>query len=415
MQITVTSADTTESRIYTLNFVHVNAELSAISVPGATLKPALAPGIYSYTAEMAAGAVLPTVSATAAGDASIVITQPDEKTKQAIILVKLNSSNYTKKYTIDFTFRQSIEEAVAAALDKVKKLTVTNDTTANDIMSAVQSVVTNGDITLTWKTPFSKTEATSSKNGFISAVISLTLSGKSANIEVRKTLSKLSDGTPSGGGGGGGGGTVSLGEPSIDNQTILNITAKPNENTDIYKEVRGHWAEKAVIALSEKGIVKGNGTSFALENAVTRAEFIAMLVRACNFELPPYSNTFTDVNSSDWFAQSVEAAKERGIVSGYDGKFNPYGTASREEAVKMLVSACELLNGEIAIENDIAFTDSHNISTWAILYVQKAVGKNLVHGFDTGEFLPKATLTRAQAMTLVYRLIGDNEDAEEMR
>ena len=421
VHITVTSKDTTATRIYTLNFVHANADLSAISVQGATLTPALTPGIYNYTAEMAAGATLPTVDATAAGDASVIITQPDIKTNKAIIVVKANGSEYSKKYTISFTFRQSLEDAMAAALDAVRVYSATNATEEGDIMALVKGAVTNPDISITWKNAFSKNAATTENNGLVSGTLTFTLSGVSADIQIRKTISKLSGGLPSGdggsgGGGGGGGGSsnVSFGTPTIDNDAVLD-TAKQENTTDKYKEVRGHWAEKEVIVLSEKGIVKGNGTSFALEYTVTRAEFITMLVRACEIEILPYNNAFSDVKNSDWFAQYIEAAVKAGIAGGYDGRFNPQGTATREEAVKMLVGAYEMHSGEIEHEDDADFTDGDTISEWAVQYVQKAVAKKFVKGFETGEFMPRATLTRAQAMTLIYRLTLKNENAEEMR
>lgn len=416
-EITVTAADGITMKKYTVNFVYANAELSSINVGSAILMPALTPGVYTYTAELPAGESLPIVNAVAAGDADVIITQPESKTNKAIIIVKARGSNYSKTYTLNFTFRQSLEAAIAAALDAVRGYNATNATEATDIMTLVQGVVTNTDISITWNDAFSKNAATTDSSGLVSGTLTLTLSGVSSDVQIRKTISKLSGGVSSGdggsgGGGGGGSSNVSFGTPTIDNNAVLDA-AKQENTTDKYKEVRGHWAEKEVIALSEKGIVKGNGTSFALEDTVTRAEFITMLVRACEIEILPYNNAFSDVKNSDWFAQYIEAAVRVGIAGGYDGLFNPQGTATREEAVKMLVGAYEMRIGEISHQNDAEFTDGGAISEWAVPYVQKAVAKELVKGFETGEFMPRATLTRAQAMTLIYRLIQNN--AEEMR
>ena len=419
-QISVTSKDTTSFRVYTLNFVYVNAELSELIIPGAELKPALKSGMYEYTAFLAPGAVIPDISATAE-NATVTITQANEKNKKAIIKVLANGANYSKTYTINFAFRQSLEEAVSAAMDCVKKLNVANNTTAEDIINAVKNVITNNDISISHNISFEKEKATSKSSGLITAIIKLTLGTESTEVKIRKVIPALSDDNKTlsggGGGGGGGGGNVSMGTPSISNEAILNAQSSKKESNNMYEEISGHWAEKEVLALNKKGIVKGNGNSFALEDTVTRAEFITMLIRACNLEVIPYGNAFNDVKENDWFAQYVETARVSGIASGYDNKFNPLGTTSREEAVKMIVSAYEMLLGEIhnAEETDIVFTDSDEISQWSEVYIKKASAKNLVNGFETGEFRPKDTLTRAQAMTIIYRLIEADENAEEKR
>ena len=59
----------------------------------------------------------------------------------------------------------------------------------------------------------------------------------------------------------------------------------------------------------EKGIVYGPGDTLALKNAVTRAEFTALLVRALGLEETAYNGTFSD-----------------------GGLFAPQGTALREQA-----------------------------------------------------------------------------------
>jgi len=48
------------------------------------------------------------------------------------------------------------------------------------------------------------------------------------------------------------------------------------------------------------------------ENSVTRAEFLTMMVRGCNFALVPYEEgTFSDVKSDDWFSTNVMTAKKK--------------------------------------------------------------------------------------------------------
>lgn len=53
---------------------------------------------------------------------------------------------------------------------------------------------------------------------------------------------------------------------------------------------------------------------------------------------------FTDVLQSDWFCGFVGAASKAGIVNGVgNGKFNPQGAITREQAATMLARASKTL------------------------------------------------------------------------
>ena len=411
VQIKVTSKDGTQARVYNVTFEYVNVQLSELSVEGVAITPSFLPGVYEYFAEIASEEEIPVVSATAVGDAEIKITQADKKTMKAIVEVKLKGTDYKKTYTVNFKLKQSLEETIASVLDALKKFKASNDTTKEEIVSLIEKSITNKDVVISLES-YNKEKATTKKAGLIRGVLGLTLGDISTNVEISKTLSKLSDSGSSGGGGGGGsssgGGTsaVSLGNAS--SLPINNVGDKTQEeNKDMFSEIRGHWAEKEVIALKNKGIVEGNGESFALDDEVTRAEFITMLIRAYNIGTLPYNNAFDDVKDTDWFAPFIQTATEKGIIEGAYGQVNPKKTTSREEAVKMLVSAYEIMTGKIEDAKEINFTDNEKISGWAKEYIEKAVSKGFVKGYETGEFGAKDTLNRAQAMAMIYRLISD--------
>lgn len=71
---------------------------------------------------------------------------------------------------------------------------------------------------------------------------------------------------------------------------------------------------------------------------------------------------FSDVNSSDWFADSVEELTTIGVIEGYsDGTFRPSNNANRAEIAEMLSRMLEYIeNGEVSIEefNPLARVDS---------------------------------------------------------
>lgn len=100
----------------------------------------------------------------------------------------------------------------------------------------------------------------------------------------------------------------------------------------------------AIQALSALGIVEGcDDGSFHPQDAVTRAEFTAMLARVFGFDARSMSSghaTFMDVPASHWAAGCIDFGVSLGLVTGYgDNTFRPENDICYSEAIKVLVSA----------------------------------------------------------------------------
>ena len=53
----------------------------------------------------------------------------------------------------------------------------------------------------------------------------------------------------------------------------------------------------------------------------------------------------------------------------------------------------------------VSFIDTHEISPYAINAVKLLVDCEIINGMDDGSFAPKGELTRAQAATLIVKLL----------
>ncbi|MTI65405.1 MAG: S-layer homology domain-containing protein [Firmicutes bacterium] len=100
----------------------------------------------------------------------------------------------------------------------------------------------------------------------------------------------------------------------------------------LFKDVKSHWARKYIEQLTNKKIVKGIGNKKFLPNSnVTRAEYIAMLMRTLN--IPVEENTtcsLKDVNKENWYNNVVATAVKKGFITGYsDNTFRPDKFISR--------------------------------------------------------------------------------------
>ncbi|MCM3626596.1 S-layer homology domain-containing protein [Paenibacillus glycanilyticus] len=198
-----------------------------------------------------------------------------------------------------------------------------------------------------------------------------------------------------------------------DGKTVLAIKSMGNS---IYTAARldraftdtgSHWAKADIALLAGKGILNGvTMGKFEPERAVTRAEFAAMLVRALGIRQIGEARTFKDVAVGSWYEETVRLASGAGIINGYeDGTFRPNSKVTREEMAIMAVKALELATGSKLVAADLNYKDSGQISNWAADAVGKAAGAGLLKGMPDGSFVPAGSVTRAEAATLLKRLL----------
>jgi len=213
---------------------------------------------------------------------------------------------------------------------------------------------------------------------------------------------KPSDST--GGGGGGGGGAIGNEEKPENKDDAQN----ENSVTVYEKELENHWGKSEIESLIKQEIVKGDGNTLNLKSDITRAEFTAMVLRALNIEEAPYKNAFSDVSEKDWYAGIMQSAYDKGIITGTDRGAEPNAPLTREQAVKIIITALE---AELSDDKEhIQFKDTDEISDWAKDYVSKAVSMGIINGMGDGCFAPKGTTLREQAMVMIYRILNLEEE-----
>ncbi|TBL78145.1 S-layer homology domain-containing protein [Paenibacillus thalictri] len=171
----------------------------------------------------------------------------------------------------------------------------------------------------------------------------------------------------------------------------------------------GHWAAQAVRTMSAQHIVNGvNETEFAPSAQITRAEFATLLVRGLGLTSSQKSS-FADVQPADWYAASIAAAAEAGIVNGRDdNRFAPNEPVSREEMAALLVRAAQYKGAKLqqAAALQGGFADQAQISGWAKTAVDTAAKSGLLQGKDAAKFEPHTPATRAESAQAIYNLLA---------
>lgn len=185
-------------------------------------------------------------------------------------------------------------------------------------------------------------------------------------------------------------------------------------NPQDFDDVRTHWAQTEVNNISARLDLQGNGgNTFAPNRNVTRAEFAEIVVLGLGLmrqEEP--KTTFDDVAATAWYRNAISIASEFGIVLGYnDGAFRGNQTITREEGMAMIARGYQLIKpGHAISETEIGkllagYEDASQVAKWAKPSVATLLSVGVVEGSGDKGLTPKSTMTRAETVALMERLL----------
>ena len=206
-----------------------------------------------------------------------------------------------------------------------------------------------------------------------------------------------------------GGGHHSSGSVTIP-VVVPPVVVPPVAVPPAFVDITNHWAEGDIDLLAAQNIVEGVSTDkFEPNRVVTRAEFAAVLVRALKLNKDDLAGTnFADVTDGKWYFEDIAAADEAGIVLGISlTDFAPDKNITREEMAVMMSRALKHLGKGVPASSDTLkqFSDEQKIGDWAREDVAFAVANKIIKGRTATNFVPKASATRAEATTMIKRLL----------
>ena len=179
--------------------------------------------------------------------------------------------------------------------------------------------------------------------------------------------------------------------------------AETQPNQKGFNDVKsGDYFYDAVNWAVEKGITTGtSATTFSPNASCTRAQIVTFLWRASGSPEPKTaSNPFTDVAANAYYCKAVLWAVENGITTGTSATtFSPGAPCTRAQGVTFLWRA----NGRKAASAAASFTDVASDAYYAPA-VAWAAEQNVTGGVGNGLFSPDTTCTRAQIVSMLYRL-----------
>ena len=167
------------------------------------------------------------------------------------------------------------------------------------------------------------------------------------------------------------------------------------------------WYAPALRFAVSEGIMNGTGNgAFKPDATTTRAEVVTMLWRLEGSPAYVGASAYSDVAGDEWYGRAVRWADAEGVVTGYNGKFNPNAAITREEFATMLYRyEKQILGGgftgawQFLLQNP----DAAKVSSWADEAMKWMVMNKVVNGVDeAGTLLPQGSATRAAIAQMLF-------------
>ena len=169
-----------------------------------------------------------------------------------------------------------------------------------------------------------------------------------------------------------------------------------------------HWANEYIEELASKNIIGGydDGT-FKPNNSVTREEFVKMIIGAAGLLSLDKECNFADVPNNAWYYDYVASAYATGIISGVDDAAFGIGTnITRQDVAVIAARVLAYLGKTPTATTETTLTDVDTVADYATDSVKLLNSIGIINGYDDGSFMPNNTLTRAEAATIICKLIN---------
>ena len=139
------------------------------------------------------------------------------------------------------------------------------------------------------------------------------------------------------------------------------------------------------------------------EGNISRAETATIFFRLLKSDIRDGNltadNEFSDVSDGQWHNKAVSTMAKLGIVKGRRAdRFDPDASITRAE----FAAICARFNTK-PVENSGSFSDISG--HWAENEIERAAAFGWISGYPDGTFRPDARITRAEAMTMINRVL----------
>ena len=197
------------------------------------------------------------------------------------------------------------------------------------------------------------------------------------------------------------------------------VKAKENLPAGVYPDTKDNWARDAIQAMTQAGYLSGYAdNTFKPSAQITREQAAAIYGKVLQHNLNEQelaeiatkesSTSYSDVEADRWSSSAIKLVSAAGVMEGTSKTaFTPSKTMDREQFVASAASLAKKLNLSTPIKTEkVTFKDEASISSAYLADIQYMAQRGIVASGATENFNPKQPVTRAQAATILNRMLN---------
>ena len=197
------------------------------------------------------------------------------------------------------------------------------------------------------------------------------------------------------------------------------VKTKENLPTGVYPDTKDNWARDAIQAMTQAGYLSGyTDNTFKPSAQITREQAAAIYGKVLQHNLNEQelaeiatkesSTSYSDVEADRWSSSAIKLVSAAGVMEGTSKTaFTPSKTMDREQFVASAASLAKKLNLSTPVKAEkVTFKDEASISSAYLADIQYMAQRGIVASGATENFNPKQPVTRAQAATILNRMLN---------
>ncbi len=191
-----------------------------------------------------------------------------------------------------------------------------------------------------------------------------------------------------------------------------------------------HWAHDCIITLLNHSVIQGyphkdmtiedyrnkevEAVVYVNEAVqpdlfITRAEAAVLVGKALGLnEIDKFFSGYIDF-IPDWARGHIISTTEADVFKGYPfARFKAGNYITREEMIAVLTRAFDIALDDP--ESELPFEDKDDISAWALENVKAGYEDKVIVGYPDNNYKPQNSITRAEAFTIICKLLGYHDE-----
>ena len=181
------------------------------------------------------------------------------------------------------------------------------------------------------------------------------------------------------------------------------------DNTKEFNDISNHWAKQYIDYVTSRGIFVGTAPNiFSPETIITKGMFITVLGRIHGVKVSSENveKIYSDVFPDEYYSPYVKWASENRIYSPDGTLFKPNSPITRGEMALIISNYIEWCKYSfVKFNNQKPFSDIQNCDLKIKEAINNIQSLEIINGKTETLFVPEGYLTRAEASTVITRLI----------